>query len=78
MSSDRMVDAWNINNYVGNKNTLKRTNNGLERHNKLMKSLFDIGTPYFARFVNIMREESEAQQKIADYMNQLVVKRKKN
>ena len=63
MTFDRMIDAWNINNYVGNKTTLKHTSNGLERYNKLMKSLFNVGTPSFAEFVNTMREESKAQLK---------------
>ena len=30
MSSDRFIDTWNNNNYVGNKNALKHTNYGLE------------------------------------------------
>ncbi len=29
MSSDKFIDDWNINNYVGNKNTLKPSSNGL-------------------------------------------------
>ena len=33
---------------MGNKKTLKCTNNGLERYKKLMKSLFNAGTPSFA------------------------------
>ena len=57
-----MIESWNISNYNGNKNTLKCTNNGLERYNKRMKSLFNTGTPSFADFVNMMREESEFQQ----------------
>ena len=78
LSSDEFINAWNINNYVGNKNTLKRTNNGLERYNKTMKSLFRSGAPSFAEFVNMMREESEAQQKkVEGYMNKAIVKRKK-
>ncbi len=48
---------------MGNKKTLKCTNNGLERYKKLMKSLFNAGTPSFADFVNTIREESEARQK---------------
>ena len=31
MSSQKMIDSWNISNFKGNKNVLKRTNNGLER-----------------------------------------------
>ena len=76
MSSDKMIDSWNISNYNGNKNTLKRTNNGLECYNKRMKSLFNAGTPSFADFVNTMREESEFQQKKVDgYMNKTIVNR---
>lgn len=54
---------WDITYYSGNKNILQCTNNGLERYNKSMKSLFKAGTPSFAKFVYIMREESETQQK---------------
>ena len=57
--------------YQGNKNVLRRTNNGLERYNLRLKKLFKSGTPSFAQFVNTMRIEAEDQQKIAqDYMNQ--------
>ena len=77
MSSSNMIKSWNINDYVGNINTLKRTNNGLERYNRSMKSLFNAGTPSFADFVNTMKEESEAQQqKVEHHMNQTIVKRK--
>ena len=78
MSSTNMIKSWNINDYNGNINTLKRTNNGLERYNRSMKSLFNAGTPSFGDFVNTMREESEAQQqKVEDHMNEKIVKRKK-
>ena len=78
MSSSNMIKSWNINDYIGNVNTLKRTNNGLERYNRSMKSLFNAGTPSFADFVNTMKEESEAQQqKVEHHMNQTIVKRKK-
>ena len=29
MSSNEMIEMWNISNYQGNKNVLRRTNNGL-------------------------------------------------
>ena len=58
-----MIERWNISKYNGNRNKLKSTNNGLERYNKRMKSLFNAGTPSFADFVNTMREELEFQQK---------------
>ena len=61
MSSEKMIDLWNISNYKGNKNVLKRTNNGLERYNLTMKKLFKSGTPSFAKFVNTMRQESQDQ-----------------
>ena len=71
MSSNKMIETWNISNYQGNKNVLRRTNNGLERYNLRLKKLFKSGTPSFAQFVNTMRIEAEDQQKIAqDYMNQ--------
>ena len=42
-----------------------------------MKSFFCSGTPSSAKFVNMMREESEAQQqKVEDYMNKAIGKRK--
>ena len=78
MSSSKMIDTWNIFNYQGNLNVLRRTNNGLEHYNLRMKTLFKSGTPSFAQFVNTMREESETQQKIAeDHMNKAAVKRDK-
>ena len=78
MSSQKMIDSWNISNFKGNKNVLKRTNNGLERYNLTMKKLFKSGTPSFAQFVNTMRQESEDQQKKAEnHMNQAAVKRGK-
>ena len=63
MSSIKMINTWNISNYEGNKNLLKRTNNGLERYNLRLKNLFKSGTPSFAQFVNTMIIESEDQQK---------------
>ncbi len=78
MSSSKMIDKWNISNYQGNLNVLRRTNNGLERYNLRMKTLFKSDTPSFAQFVNTMREESETQQKIVeDHMNKAAVKRGK-
>ena len=78
MSSEKMIDSWNISNFKGNKNVLKRTNNGLERYNLRMKLLFKSGTPSFAQFVNTMRKESEDQQKITEnHMNHTAVKRGK-
>ena len=65
-------------NYQGNMNVLRRTNNGLERYNLRMKTLFKSGRPSFGQFVNTMREESEIQQKIVeDHMNKAAVKRGK-
>ena len=40
MSSDSMADAWNINNYVGIKNTLKHTNYGLTRKVQQIDEIF--------------------------------------
>ena len=78
MSSSEMIDTWNIANYHGNLNVLRRTNNGLERYNLRLKTLFKSGTPSFAQFVNTMREESVTQQKIVqDHMNGAAVKRGK-
>ena len=54
MSSKNFIKTWNINDYQGNKNLLKRTNNGLESYNKRLKSFFHSGTPSFADFVNTM------------------------
>ena len=76
MSSNKMIETWNISNYQGNKNVLRRTNNGLERYNLRMKTLFKNGRPSFAQFVHTMRQESQHQQKIAeDHMNQAAKKR---
>ena len=76
MSSNEMIEMWNISNYQGNKNVLRRTNNGLECYNSRFKKLFKSGTPSFAQFINTMRDESEAQQKIAqDHINQAAVNR---
>ena len=78
MSSNKMIETWNISNYQGNINVLRRTNNGLERYNLRMKKLFKSGTPSLAQFVNTMRDESEIQQKKAeDHMNKAAVKRGK-
>ena len=78
MSSETYIKAWNIYDYQGNKNLLKRTNNGLESYNKRLKSLFRSGTPCFADFVNMLRGESAYQQKkVQDYMDHSAVKRKK-
>ena len=63
MSSEKFIKTWNIHDYKGNKNLLKRTNNGLESYNKRLKSLFRSGTPSFADFVNKLRQESVKQQK---------------
>ena len=63
MSCDEFIKALNVHDYVGNRNTLKFINNGLERYNKSMKPLFCSGTPSFAEFANTMREESEAKQR---------------
>ena len=71
MSSNKMIETWNISKYQCNKNVVRRTNNGLESYNLRLKKLFKSGTPSFAQFVKTMRIESEGQQKIAqDYMNQ--------
>ena len=78
LSSNKMIESWNIFNYKGNKNVLRRTNNGLEFYNLRMKLLFKSCTSSFAEFVNTMRHESEDLQKIGDdNMNQAVVKRGK-
>ena len=78
MSSNKMIETWNIANYQGNIKVLRRTNNGLERYNLRMKKLFKSGTPSLAQFVNTMRDESEIQQKKAeDHMNKAAVKRGK-
>ena len=78
MTSEKFINSWNISTYPGNKNLLKRTNNGLERYNRYMKSLFCSGTPSFAQFVNTMRAESEIQQKkVQDHMDRSVVKKNK-
>ena len=62
----------------GNKNLLKRTNNGLESYNKHLKSLFCFGTPSFVDFVNTLRQESVKQQKkVNEYMDKSAVKRSK-
>ena len=54
---------------------LRLINNGLERYNLRMKTLFKSDMPSFAQFANTMREESETQQKIAkDHMNKAAVK----
>ena len=45
MSSENFIKTSNINDYQGNKNVLKRTNNGLESYNKRLKGLFCAGTP---------------------------------
>ena len=45
------------------KNILKRINNNLERHNKIIKSLLNVGTLSSADFPNAMREESEKEAK---------------
>ena len=45
MSSEKFIETWNINDYQGNKNILKFTNNGLESYNKRLKGLFCAGTP---------------------------------
>ena len=58
MSSEKFIKTWNIHDYKGNKNLLKRTNNGLESYNKCLKSLFRSGTPSFADFVSTSRQES--------------------
>ena len=77
MSSENFIKTWNINDYQGNKNLLKRTNNGLESYNKRLKSLFCSGTPSFADFVHTMKEESAYQQKkVQDYMEKSAVKKK--
>ena len=76
MPSNQMIESWNISNYQGNKNVLRRTNNGLERYNLRMKTLFKNGRPSFAQFVHTMRQESQEQQKIAeDHMNQAAKKK---
>ena len=78
MSSENFIKTWNINDYKGNKNLLKRTNNGLESYNKRLKSLFRSGTPSFADFVNTLRQESVRQQKkVNDYMDKSAVKRQR-
>ena len=78
MSLEKFIKIWNINDYQGNKNLLKRTNNGLESYNKRLKSLFCSGTPSFADFVHTMKEESAYQQKkVQDYMEKSAVKKKK-
>ena len=78
MSSEKFILTWNINDYQGNKNVLKRTNNGLESYNKRLKSLFRAGTPSFADFVHTLRKESEFQQKkVLGYMEKTSVKKGK-
>ena len=79
MSSEKFIKTWNINDYQGNKNVLKRTNNGLESYNKRLKGLFRAGSPSFADFVHTMRGESEHQQKkVLDYMEKSAVKKGKS
>ena len=77
MSSERFIKTWNINDYHGNENLLKHTNNWLESYNKRLKSLFCSGTPSFTDFVNMMRGESAYQQKkIQDHMGKSTMKEK--
>ena len=73
------IKTWNINDYQGNKNVFKCTNNGLESYNKCLKGLFRAGTPSFVDCVHTMGGESEHQQKKAlGYMDKLAVKKGKS
>ena len=62
LSKPSFINSWNINHHDEEKTEdLKRTNNGLERYNRTLKSLFSDETPSLLSFINVIEEESRGQ-----------------